>query len=63
MVDSKTKQHPNGQTVASIFAADVPGLYKVKVIHKFDSGNFLTEPEFNNLSLVAAKGLLEYYTS
>jgi hypothetical protein len=63
MIDSKTKQHPYGQTVASVWKSDIPGLYKVVVCHKFDSGNYIVEPDKDNLSLVAAQGLLEYYTS
>lgn len=62
MIDTVTKYHPNGQTVASIFKTQSYGLYSVKVIHKFDSGNFLEE-NHDNLSLVAAKGLLIFYTS
>lgn len=38
------------------------GMYKVSVIHKFPSGNFMGET-FDNQSKVAATGLLRFYTS
>lgn len=62
LVETAIKKHPNGYTTASILQSNA-GMFKVTVIHRFDSGNFIKEPEFDNLSLVAAKGLLHFYTS
>lgn len=38
------------------------GLYNVVVIHRFNSGNFI-KSEHVNQSLVAAQGLLAFYTN
>lgn len=38
------------------------GMFEVSVIHRFDSGNFSKENPIENLSEVAATGLLTFYT-
>lgn len=62
MVTTKTKRFPGGETTVSVLDDEIPGLYRVTVIHRFDSGNFVKEPDHNNLSRVAAEGLLALYT-
>lgn len=61
LVKQRTKYENGIETQASILETG-PGLHKVTVIHRFDSGNHLTEKPQENLSLVAALGVLEFYT-
>lgn len=58
-----TKSYPGMVTVATILPDEIPGLFRVCVIHRFDSGNFVTDDKSKHLSLVAAEGLLAFYTS
>jgi len=57
-----TKYYPGSETTATILT-DADGMYRVTVVHRFDSGIFIREPNHNNLSLTAAEGLLAYYTA
>lgn len=61
LIKQRTKYENGIETQASILETS-PGLHKVTVIHRFDSGNFLTEKPQENLSLVAALGVVEFYT-
>lgn len=61
-MQTATKQFPGGYTTATMIPTH-SGMFKVTVIHRFDSGNFCTEKPHDNLSKVAALGLLHFYTS
>jgi hypothetical protein len=58
-----TKRSGSIQTTATMIPTR-SGLYRVTVIHRFfDSGNFYSEKPMENLSYVAAEGVLHYFTS
>lgn len=50
---------PGGETTVTVMEA-YAGMYRVIVIHRFDSGNFITERD-EIVSLVAAEGMLAFY--
>jgi hypothetical protein len=56
------KFFPGGKTTATILTGKTPALYRVTVITRFDSGNYLKESDMDNLSLVAAEGMLAFHT-
>lgn len=56
-----TKDFPRGTTTATMIL-EMNGFYRVTVIHRFDSGNFVKDCDARNLSQVAAEGLLAFYT-
>ena len=63
MLKQATKSLDNGVTTASILKSEIPGMYRVTVIHRFDnSPNFCTVADMDKLSLVAAEGLIVHYT-
>lgn len=55
------KVFPGGETTACAVPVN-DGTYTVKVIHRFDSGNFVKEKDHEFCSIEVAKGLLHYYT-
>jgi hypothetical protein len=61
LIKTVTKYEAGIETQVSILETGV-GLHKVTIIHRFDSGNFLTEKPQENLSLVAALGVAKLYT-
>ncbi len=60
MLKTKTKRFPGGETTVSLVGTGA-GLHRVSVITRFDSGNYITEIDEKNLSLVAAQGLMALY--
>lgn len=61
LIKTATKYEFGIETTASMLAGDA-GMFRVTVIHRFDSGNFMKEDPIENLSRVAAEGLLHFYT-
>lgn len=61
MLKQAIKYETGIETTASILPGNA-GMYRVTVIHRFDSGNFHKELDKDNLSLVAAEGLLHFWT-
>lgn len=63
MLKQATKQYEWGCEVTATILEQGAGLYTLQVINRFASGNFYKEEPIQNLSLVAAEGLLHFYTS
>ena len=56
-----TKKFPGGETTVTIL--DSNSGFRVTVIHRFASGNFIKEYDRGILSWEAAQGILKFYTS
>lgn len=63
LIESATRKMLGGETTVSILRNEDGIFHTVTVIHRFDSGNFVKETPHYNLSLVAAQGLLKFFTS
>jgi hypothetical protein len=61
-VKHAVKYFPGGKTTVTVLA-NPAGLHKVSCMTQFDSGNYFHEKDTENLSLVAAEGLVAFWTA